>query len=225
MSNVMAMIMQVFQTFWWIFPLIAVLIFMAFTMSSRKVEDRVEYHRRGHTQSKHRCVIKGTNITFKPNKGKNAPNLTIGMEGEPETTVLGGKTYRIYHVAEGGGRSFSFIADIDEQLLKSVTELEPLSTKKDDCSPADMASAMTAINRVRNAIMPKVVDPEEYMTLTKPSLMAASASMSYFGQFTQNLIEHLPKGRMELAMVFVYILIGLAMGFAWGSLIVKMGIF
>jgi hypothetical protein len=55
------------------------------------------------------------------------------------------------------------------------------------------------------------------------SSMAAAASISLFERWTTHLAEHLPKTKGEYLIMLMYIIIGVAIGLAWGMLAVKAG--
>lgn len=208
--------------FWWAIPLVAVVLWYFLMQYARKILNRVEYHRRGGTRSGHRCRIEGTNVTFKPNP-RSKFKVTVPIEADPETEIKGMNTRRIYHVAEGGGRTFSFVRNIDKIVEEVYDYFKEFMTKKDkNPSEADIVVMKTNVGRLLEAIHPKSIGvPKE--ASEAPQMMSASASMTLFERWVTHLAEHLPKGKGEWVLMFLYIVVGFGMGMPWGLLAGKLG--
>jgi len=192
----------VLTTFWWLFPVIALFMWIIVMSLVRTVMNRVLYIRKGGTMSFHRCVVHGTNIKFRPERSKRARPITVHIEAQPYTFVKGLNTYRVYVVTEGGGKTVSFPQSTVEEFLA-----ENNLTKKFE--------EWLEENGYKNVSIPRLG--------TNPTYMAAAASISLFERATTHLAENLPKTKAQYILMVLYILMGVAIGLAWGMLAGKLG--
>jgi len=172
------------STFWWLFPPIAVLMWIIIMSMARTVMNRVLYIRKGGTMSFHRCVIQGTNIKFRPEKSRKSRPRTVNIQAPPYTFVKGLNTMRVYVVTEGGGQTVRFPTPDKEGKLANV--------KVDEAS-------------------------------THPKDMVAAASVSLFDQTINDILENLPKSKVQYLMVVLWIVMGVMVGLGWGILAGKLG--
>lgn len=196
-------------TYWWIFPPIALIMWLIITAMIKKIMNRVLYLRIGGTMEFLKCVIKGTNLYFKPNP-KTSP-ITVHIEEAPYLYSKGLSTYRVYVVSEGGGATINFpnpnpLNDFLSQ-PQIIKELRKFADKNPTTKVFDSRGELIAF--AKNVSSSGQVNPKA---------MVASASISLFERWTTHLAEHLPKTKADWIMIIIYVLLGFGMGIAWGML-------
>lgn len=203
-------LLRLVTTYWYIFPVIALIMWLFLTAMIKKIMNRVLYIRLGGTMEFFKTIIKGTNLYFKPNP--KAPPITVHIEKPPYLYSKGLSTYRVYVVSEGGGATINFPNPISKFFAQESIQKEWRKWTK---TYPDEAKIMDSEGKVLLGIAQNVSAEGQ----TNPQGMVASASISLFERWTQHLAEHLPKTKGEWMMIFIYIVIGFGMGIAWGMLI------
>lgn len=223
-------IISFISTFWFIFPVMAVIMFYIYMSSQKSVRNRVLYIRRGNTMELTPCEIKGgSHVVFKPDKKSNP--MTVQLRDKPYLYTAAGNMYRVYFVREGGGATVRPDTDAEmvinaENLLKLFFNQLPESVRVDigEDKSKELVSNTLTISGIP-IVEAENISFDDDTKVDEPTARAAASAVAMFERINEAIISNLPKGKAQWLMTVVYIVIGFIFGIGWGALIGKIWLF
>ena len=214
---------EILSTFWFVLPIIAVIILYIFWTGQKKISNKVLYVRRGNTMEFMACQVKGgSHVIFKPDK--TSSNVTVQLKDKPYLYVQGGNMYRVYIVREGGGSTIRLGSNPDliidfkkamEHCYNMLPESVRLNLSTEDFSKSS-ESFLEFIGANDEAENMGFGDDED---IDEPTARAAASSISLFERVNEFIISNLPKGKTQYLVMFIYLIIGYLGGMTLGILI------
>lgn len=214
--NIIEMFFWFISTYWFTIPIAAVVIFLLALETLRTINNVVLYIRAseygGGTMEFLRCRQQGTNLEYMPQKGDKQVSH---IASDPYIWVKGMTAYRVYIVVQGSGKTSGFpyskeFEEMGSQAIEKVMESIDSNKQLTGQEKAVAKKVLTTVSLGQSGIDVK----------TK----AAAASISFFERFAAFIGQNLPKSKTDYMTMLMYILVGFAVGFAWGMIVVMKGI-